>query len=699
MNVLTRRARAITALALLATSAVASAQGLPAPRLDSLFPAGGKVGSTVEVQIAGADLDEVRELHFSEPSVKAQFVAPGKFKVTVGEAAVSVLDVRAVGRYGISNPRAFAINQALEEVLQKTPNHVPERAQRIALGCVVNGRFSGNDDFYLLKLDKGQRVILDCISDRLDSGMEPAIAVQAPDGREAGFDDEHFGRDPLVDLTAHDAGDYLIRVRDFYFRGGGAYRLCVGRLCVLDAILPGAVAPGMTAKATIIGRNLPAGKPLPGPWPDGKDREQLTLNLTAPLSPRLSVPTPTPGIDFRTFHHALGDAYPIALRLEEGPHLAEIKPNDAPERAMELPAAGAVVTGRLEKYRDSAWFRARLKAKQTYFVNVAGDRIDAAGDYYVQVFGPKGEQIAAFDDHGPNLGGAFRPAHRDPYGSFEVKDEGEHRLVVRDRTRQGGPRHRFVLSLSPPRPDFSVFVCSNLTENQVAPRTLRAGASEAFDLVVLRRDGFTDEVVCTVEGLPPGVHCPPAHVSAGQERGVIVFTADRDTADWHGPLRVRCRARIGGKEVERIGTASVMTSTSTDPQSLPPSRLAHEVCLAVRSGAPFGLTASPAEATVVKGQKMRLKVELRRYAPGFTGKIALTALSAPPGWTVPRAEIAAGANETMIEVPLTAGPGTYTFGVRGEATVPLIRDPKQPAKETPVALPSNLITVRVDEKK
>src|SRR5439155_14763786 len=49
---------------------------LPQPRLQSVFPPGAKVGSTVEVTFIGTDIDEPDALHFSHPGLKAEPVQP-----------------------------------------------------------------------------------------------------------------------------------------------------------------------------------------------------------------------------------------------------------------------------------------------------------------------------------------------------------------------------------------------------------------------------------------------------------------------------------------------------------------------------------------------------------------------------------------------------------------------------------------------
>src|SRR5262245_9950455 len=49
---------------------------LPQPRLQSIFPSGGKVGTTVEVTFTGTDLEEPQALLFSHPGLKAEPIIP-----------------------------------------------------------------------------------------------------------------------------------------------------------------------------------------------------------------------------------------------------------------------------------------------------------------------------------------------------------------------------------------------------------------------------------------------------------------------------------------------------------------------------------------------------------------------------------------------------------------------------------------------
>src|SRR5262245_30437170 len=91
----------------LVTLAAESARAdLPSIRFDRLKPLGAAAGATVEVEVAGRDMEDVNALRFDHPGLKAEFVKQNRFKITVaGDVPEGTYDVRLIGRFGISNPR------------------------------------------------------------------------------------------------------------------------------------------------------------------------------------------------------------------------------------------------------------------------------------------------------------------------------------------------------------------------------------------------------------------------------------------------------------------------------------------------------------------------------------------------------------------------------------------------------------------
>ena len=95
-----------TLVALLVTAATARGE-LPSIRFDRLTPLGGAAGTTVELEVAGAELDGVETILFDHPGLKATFVKDKHFKLAVGDdVPAGTYDARLVGRFGVSNPRS-----------------------------------------------------------------------------------------------------------------------------------------------------------------------------------------------------------------------------------------------------------------------------------------------------------------------------------------------------------------------------------------------------------------------------------------------------------------------------------------------------------------------------------------------------------------------------------------------------------------
>src|SRR4051812_29912672 len=111
-----RRASLVAVLAL----AYSARADLPSPRFDRLAPLRAAAGSAGGGEGAGADIEDAATLLFDHPGITAAHVKDRRFKVTVGDkVAPGTYDARLVGRYGITNPRLFAVSTGLTEVAEQ----------------------------------------------------------------------------------------------------------------------------------------------------------------------------------------------------------------------------------------------------------------------------------------------------------------------------------------------------------------------------------------------------------------------------------------------------------------------------------------------------------------------------------------------------------------------------------------------------
>ncbi|MCA1686864.1 MAG: pre-peptidase, partial [Planctomycetia bacterium] len=112
---------------------------LPRPIVQSVFPSGVAAGGTVDVTVRGTDLEGARSLWFDHPGIRAFHLKGTTFRVACASGTpVGHHDVRAVGTYGLSNPRTFVVGDRAE-ANEVEPNNTPAQATAVAVNSVVNG--------------------------------------------------------------------------------------------------------------------------------------------------------------------------------------------------------------------------------------------------------------------------------------------------------------------------------------------------------------------------------------------------------------------------------------------------------------------------------------------------------------------------------------------------------------------------------
>src|SRR4051812_36174169 len=151
---------------------------LPVARLNAIFPPGAQIGVATEIKVDGADLDDAKVLHFSHSGISGTLKSDGRFTVTANtNVAVGIYDVRVVGRFGASNPRAFVIGDRPEFNSSGT-NKTFATAQEIPAGSTINAKAIANaPEFFKVKAQKGQRLLSECVGKRIDSKIDPSLVL------------------------------------------------------------------------------------------------------------------------------------------------------------------------------------------------------------------------------------------------------------------------------------------------------------------------------------------------------------------------------------------------------------------------------------------------------------------------------------------------------------------------------------------
>jgi hypothetical protein len=686
---------------------------LPWPRLDRLSALGVNQGSEVDVELNGADLEGLNGLMFDHPGLSATAIE-GKerwYKVKAApDTPPGTYDVRTVGRFGVSSPRLFAVSRGLKDAADNDKNRSLAEAQLIELNTAINGKIDGNaEDFYKLLGVKGQRVWIDCQAQRLDSELDGQLSLIDSQGRTLATNGDHYGVDPFIDVTLPTDGEYFIVLSDLSYRGGYPYRLVVSNLPHVEMVYPAAVQAGTTANLTAYGANLGAGS-KPSTWTvQDQTLDELPFSM-AITSDELNLGA----YRFRshpTHHSVLPTAAtatllgtqvfsdPIDNTFNTQPVLVtdqavtlEVEPNNERDKPQGL-TLPAVVAGRFNAPQDADWYEFKTAPEEdgNYFIDAYCERIAGRADPYVAVYDDQGNRVNELDDYGHRME-AFDGHLRDPSSNpVRLSKDKVYRVLVQDRYRRGGGRYQYVLEIRRPTPD--LFAASIHSDNQ-RPHSLNIwkGTAECLDIVVHQWEGYNGPLTVTAEGLPPGMHSAPLHIS-NNIRGSLVFWTDENAPDWNGAMKLMIEGERDGQKFRREVRPYTRVSNS-----LSSSRPMREVAGSIRELGPFIVTVEPAELSIEAGKEAQVKVLVRRLWPDFKDKVSLQHLSWPGQIQLNNFDINGDQTEATVTIKVQAGtqPGKHTLALLAQGQVPFHKDPA--SKERPntlVALPSRPITLTV----
>jgi hypothetical protein len=697
------------------------------PRLTVLTPPGGQAGTSVKVTLTGTDLDDVTSLLIApagltaqrvpDPAKKDQFL-PNQFEIKIpADTPPGTYDVRAVGSWGISNPRAFAVGELIE-VQEKEPNNDVEQAQSLPLGSTVNGVIAApaDVDYYSVTCKQGDHVVVSVASDSIDSRLEPDLRVYSSTGRLLASNRPRAEPDAVCSFLAPTSGTFYIRICAHAHIQGNAecfYRLSVSTRPWIDSIYPPIVELGKASTATALGRNLPgATQPPEISSLTHVPLQKQTVTLAPPTDPLVDqqlarfdwLTPPRAGLDgffFRLKNNA-GWSNPALITYAHGAVVMERGDNDTPEKAQAVTLPCEII-GRIERPNDRDWYEFTGKAGEVIAMEAFADRLAVPIDLYFEVYrgdapapgGKGGKQAGAllgeFDDHPDQpMFHRFYSRTDDPATRFTVPADGKYLLMVssRDATLRGDPRLVYRISMHHPRPDFRAVLVDALPQN---PSTLclHPSSRQCWDVILYRRDGFTGPVMLSAEGLPPGVTCGHQQIAAGADVGTLVLTAADKLSDFSGTISVKATATIDGQPVTREVRAGCLVWPNPNEQNRAPgiSRLCRTHALAVRqTQTPYRLTIVTEKPELPAGGRMPIKVKVERLWPEAKQPVILTALNLPRGVTFNNNQpLTVPADKTEIEgqlqTPNNLLAETFSLVLQGNSQIPFNKDPK--AKQKP----------------
>lgn len=741
---LTRLPIALFVASIVSRSAVAQ---LPTPRLTAIFPPGGQSGTAVDVTLAaGSDLDEAHQLLFSHSGITATQKtidpapyqtgpqpAPGQFQLAIAaDVPAGVYEVRSVGYFGVSTPRAFVVGDH-PELNEAEPNNEFSQAQALAENAVVNGTADGEaPDLFQFEGKSGQTVVIDCWAYRIDSRMDATLVVLNAAGKELTRSRDEAGLDPRIAFRVPADGRYFVQVFDYTYQAGNEhfYRLSVRGAPHVECVFPLAGMPGTTQSFTLYGYNLPGGVAGADPRTGKQSLERLTVEIPVPTVEQLAesrelgglIESQTASVDQFVFRlpSPHGVSNPVRIGLATSTVLLEsLAPNDTRDEA-QLITLPSEVSGQFFPGRDVDWYAFEAKSGQTYWIEVIAARLGRPVDADLIIEGgggksadsgdgapgrrgrrnrrrnpapeTQGDGLQVFDDTQPEIGGvAFRTASSDPVVAWTAPKDGVHRISVRDlfAAGKGDPRHGYRLSIRPAQPDFQLVAALRQPakdDQQLAPwsMVLRKGGANAIRLLAMRRDGFDGPIQVGVEGVPPGVSCPPVTIGAGESSVYLPFSAAEDAASFAGEVRIVGRAKIGEHEVARLarGGDLLFATQQNESSKARPRVTARTVLAVVGDSVPWSVASgAPQPLESSRNGKLSIPISVARRDE-FKGNVVVRPQLLPREMQLGEVTVPGDQTTATMELSLTpnAPLGEFTIPLQSETTFPYRRNPEAAAR-------------------
>ncbi len=498
------------------------------PAVTGLFPAGGQIGQTVEVEVLGKLGSAPVEVWCDREEVSAKPTKDGKkLQVAISQnAAPGICWLRVWNVEGVSSPRPFLVGR-LPEVLEKEPNDSLEQAQTVdSAGCVVNGKLhkSGELDTFKVLLKQGQTLVADVLANQvLNSPMDAVLQIASDTGFPLAQADDSPRFDPRLAFTAPKDGTYFVRVFAFpatpnssiRYAGGAdyVYRLTLTTGPYARFTLPLSSTNGETS-LQLKGWNIPDDAP---PLKLPADSEDLT-----PLIPFPAV---------------------VPLEVSAWDHASFLESNSKPTTY----AAPFSITGTIAEADETDRYRIAAKKGDSLLVQIKSAALGFPLDPVLEIQDAQGKSLKVVDDKSRG--------EADAEYAWKVPADGEYQILVSDRFGHGGWDYAYLLTVETPKPEFSLSVAADAF-------ALTKDKALEIPVNVAKSNGFAEKTEVDITGLPAGFTVETGKTEAGKEsrsgrrRGrsrsqnaetiKLKITAKGDQP-FHGPVWIT--AKDGGKTI------------------------------------------------------------------------------------------------------------------------------------------------------
>ena len=491
----------IIALVLLSTTTTFAETKVPpiAPRINGTFPKGGQRGTSVDIVIKGANLQDAKSIRFQSSKLRAEVLSVNPYEIT---AKVHIDPTAEPGRHDLRliNAHGSAIGyfdvSTFPERKEKEPNNDAAHAESLTFPSLINGVLTAADyDFYSFDAREGQVLTFDILATRNGSMTDAAISILDKDGEELAYSDDYYGfKDPHLVHRFDKAGKYTLRVMGSSEAGCDTcdYRLFAGEMPFVDLAMPAGGKRGSTVTFTLRGVNLSGLRDVT--LGDGLAHGKVLSATSTEAKVSMRVPDAAPGV-YRL--HAGGAALPVPFVIST---VNEVTVADGRARNPKDPVPvnlPVIANGIFSEAKAADHFVFRVDEPTSIVLETEAMQLGYLSDPLVAVYDDTGKRIAYQDDPTTNTG--KEPANMDPHLVVQLPKAGRYTALVRDAQFRGDPAFLYRLSIKKAVPDFALRTIGT-------DETLYRGRTNTILVRVRRLEGWNTPVEVWADNLPPGVH-------------------------------------------------------------------------------------------------------------------------------------------------------------------------------------------------
>ena len=510
-----------------------------------LFPAGGQVGTTVEIEAGGLNINKAVKVMFNHPGIKGevtpivesaatkrkrrrlndqsspQLADKVKIKITIApDVPCGIYDLRLQSPKGLSNKLPFEVSSYPNFIENKRSSM--EQPNKVAsLPAVLCGYVSpGGIDYFQFSGRKGQNIVASVkgrqlvpyIADAVPGWFQPVIKIVDSKGKEVAYsDDYHHYVDPVIITTLPKDDNYTLMIHDAIYRGREDfnYRIEIGEIPFVTGRYPAYGVAGKKVKQELEGANLADTKVVTKVKSEGYNQVTYTTEVgTSNAVPFYTVP--------------------------KGIKLVQY-PKDMTTLSIYSAVSDSLTsTSKVKQYKIVAEKRVPI------IIELIGRRNGSRIDAVMRLKDRRGNVVARVDDTEDPIQGLMT-FHADPVLKYTPKVNGEFILEVEDLHRGYGKDYHYLLRYYHNMPSFNAFVSP-------AYITTPSGGTSQFRVDITGRLRRPANLI--VKGLPKGFTTSSLKLRGGK-RWDVSITAPKGAPVKRIPSELEMEYPVGKGERER----------------------------------------------------------------------------------------------------------------------------------------------------